>query len=362
MSLVNLSHVCSHLQNASLARLGLTSIPYTKLHLSLSLLLHKQGFLSQVKLGGPSPPASCFPPGVRDNGIVSAHPHSDRSPLSNHSALTEMVMNGKRRDDLLRAGFGSEAIEFAEQTRLLSKEQLEKDGWDTKAIDFVMQHQHKSREQMEADGLSAEAIAIVEKYAPTELYQNLAARTIAERGESVQDGGLRAEEITLIEQAIRRTLRRNGFDLPTLQHLAGESRYATEHHLNRDGITISAMGLDVTNQPFTPVQASYRDPDGLDTEGVVTQANRASRRLWLGLKYFDGMPVLRKAKMLSKPTKRIWLNSSEIGRVVRGARAGEILGLTSVGEIMAVSTDRGILEARECDERKVGGMVLCRIS
>jgi len=26
-----------------------------------------------------------------------------------------------------------------------------------------------------------------------------------------------------------------------------------------------------------------------------------------------------------------------------------------------VSTDRGILEARECVERKIGGMVLCRV-
>ena len=65
--------------------------------------------------------------------------------------------------------------------------------------------------------------------------------------------------------------------------------------------------------------------------------------------------------MLSKPTKRIWLNSHELGKVVRGGQAGEIRGMNQIGEIMAVSTDRGVLEARECVERKVGGMVLCRI-
>lgn len=79
------------------------------------------------------------------------------------------------------------------------------------------------------------------------------------------------------------------------------------------------------------------------------------------MKYWDGLPVLRKAKMLSKPTKRIWLDAQELGRVVRGGQAGEIRGMTNVGEVMAVSTDRGILEARECVERKVGGMVLCRV-
>ena len=99
----------------------------------------------------------------------------------------------------------------------------------------------------------------------------------------------------------------------------------------------------------------------METEGIVTRGNRASRRLWLGLKYYESSPVLSKAKMISKPTKRIWLNSRDLGRVVRGSQAGEVKALTRVGEIMAVSTDKGIMEARECVERKIGGMPLCRV-
>lgn len=173
MSLVNLSHVCSHMQNASLARLGLTSIPMTRMHLSLALLLQKQGFLSTVTVGGPSPPQKLLP-----------------------LAHTE-----------------------------------------------------------------------------------------------------EAEEAALKPQ---------------------------------------------------------------EDEGV-TQANRASRRLWLGMKYWDSEPVLRKMRMLSKPTKRIWLSSEDIARIVRGKSSNFIDGMTRVGECIFVSTDRGIMEARECAERKIGGMVLCRV-
>ncbi|EME48935.1 hypothetical protein DOTSEDRAFT_162851 [Dothistroma septosporum NZE10] len=198
MSLVNLAHVCSHLQNASLARLGLTSIPYTKWHLSLALLLQKQGFLSQVKLGGPSPPASCFGQGPRDDHTVTNHPHGSagRNRFSSEAALAKMV------------------------------------------------RQH---------------------WTPSQLHQ------------------------------------------------------------------------------------------------YVTQANRASRRLWLGLKYYQSSPVLSKAKMISKPTKRIWLSSRDLANVVRGSNAGEVKPLTQIGEIMAVSTDRGIMEARECVERRIGGQPLCRV-
>ncbi|KAI4746337.1 ribosomal protein S8 [Aureobasidium sp. EXF-12298] len=176
MSLVNLAHVCSHMQNASLARLGLTSIPLSRMHLSLSLLLQKQGFLSTVTLGGPTPPAKLLPPTHADDTIT---------PTQSKSVTQEV------------------------------------------------------------------------------------------------------EE--------------------------------------------------------------------------VTQQNRASRRLWLGMKYWDGEPVLRKMTLLSKPTKRIWLSSNELGEIVRGKDCKFIRGLRQVGECIFVSTDKGIMEARECVERKIGGQVLCRV-
>ena len=65
--------------------------------------------------------------------------------------------------------------------------------------------------------------------------------------------------------------------------------------------------------------------------------------------------------MLSKPTRRIWLSSWDIQKIVRGKDAAYVKGMTKVGECMFISTDKGIMEARECAERKIGGMVLCRV-
>ncbi|KAI6081487.1 ribosomal protein S8 [Hypoxylon rubiginosum] len=56
MGLINIVNMCSHLQNASRARLGLTSVPHTKYNLALALALHRAGFLSFVTRGGPYPP------------------------------------------------------------------------------------------------------------------------------------------------------------------------------------------------------------------------------------------------------------------------------------------------------------------
>ncbi|KAI1393023.1 ribosomal protein S8 [Hypoxylon trugodes] len=56
MGIANVINMCSHLQNASRARLGLTSVPHTKYNLSVALALHRAGFLSFVTRGGPYPP------------------------------------------------------------------------------------------------------------------------------------------------------------------------------------------------------------------------------------------------------------------------------------------------------------------
>lgn len=65
--------------------------------------------------------------------------------------------------------------------------------------------------------------------------------------------------------------------------------------------------------------------------------------------------------MVSKPTKRVWMDVDGIGRLTRGTNSGSVKGLTRPGECLFVSTDKGILESRECVERKIGGMLLCRV-
>ncbi|KAI9794112.1 MAG: hypothetical protein M1835_006793 [Candelina submexicana] len=102
-------------------------------------------------------------------------------------------------------------------------------------------------------------------------------------------------------------------------------------------------------------------PDSTEPAEPVTQQNIASRRLWLGLKYWNNEPVLSRMNLISKPTKRVKLDVEGLSRIVRGRGAGYVRGLTNPGECIYVSTDRGILEARECVERRIGGLLLTRV-
>lgn len=78
------------------------------------------------------------------------------------------------------------------------------------------------------------------------------------------------------------------------------------------------------------------------------------------MKYWNNEPVLNKMSMVSKPTKRVWMDVEGLSKLIRGKDADYVRGLTKPGECLFVSTDKGVLESRECVERRVGGMLLCR--
>ncbi|KAF3004378.1 hypothetical protein E8E13_009975 [Curvularia kusanoi] len=184
MSLVNLAHVCSHLQNASKARLGLTSIPVSKMHVNLVLGLQREGFISSVTLGGVSPPKP-----------------------------------------------------------------------------FLLQSQPNPEE---------------------------------------------------------------------MEHLAQKLKDEPWQAFNvaEDSQTIKALGRE-------------------QIDSISVPQNPARRRLWLGLKYWNNEPVLKNMKLVSKPTRRIWLTSNDLSKITRTRDASYVKGLTHPGECMFLTTDRGILEARD---------------
>lgn len=81
----------------------------------------------------------------------------------------------------------------------------------------------------------------------------------------------------------------------------------------------------------------------------------------MGLKYWQSQPVLSKISLVSKPTRRITIDVAGLREVVRGERSDYVEGLRSPGESLYLSTDQGVKEARECVEKKIGGLVLCRV-
>lgn len=124
----------------------------------------------------------------------------------------------------------------------------------------------------------------------------------------------------------------------------------------------SSLSPTLNPTPLTTTTTTSSSASETTITPLVTQENVATRRLWVGLKYFRNEPVLKKMAMVSKPTRRVWMGVQDLERLAWGNQTGYVRGLRGIGESMYVSTDRGILELRECVERKVGGMLLCRVN
>lgn len=123
--------------------------------------------------------------------------------------------------------------------------------------------------------------------------------------------------------------------------------------LHRSGLVSSVTRAGP--QPPTPEQLLTFEAE------PVTTSNVASRRLWLGLKYINNEPVMRNVKSITKPKRPITAKLPELQRIARGFESGYIDGL-KMGECMFVATDKGVLEIREALDKRVGGLVIARVS
>ena len=111
-------------------------------------------------------------------------------------------------------------------------------------------------------------------------------------------------------------------------------------------------GKSVVNSPASKLRAWVLDV--LKDEGYirgyekVTDENGFSL-LEISLKYYEGTPVIRELKRVSKPGRRVYMGSKDIPTVRQG------LGLS------IVSTPKGVMSDANARSNNVGGEIICTV-
>ncbi len=92
----------------------------------------------------------------------------------------------------------------------------------------------------------------------------------------------------------------------------------------------------------------------LKTEGFITsyyiekkENNKIS--LIVDLKYYEGNPVIKDIKRISKPGRRVYSRAASIPRIQNG------LGLA------IISTTKGVMSDIEARKNNIGGEVICKV-
>ena len=92
------------------------------------------------------------------------------------------------------------------------------------------------------------------------------------------------------------------------------------------------------------------------------EAGEAQRRIWADLKYRNDRPVLESMHLVSKPSKRVFMDISEIRRLCTGRSAKTVkpLGMSEIAILRTNNKEYEWLEAREALQLRLSGEVICR--
>ncbi len=94
--------------------------------------------------------------------------------------------------------------------------------------------------------------------------------------------------------------------------------------------------------------------DVLESEGYIRGYERTTGKdghpaIEISLKYYEGTPVIRELKRVSKPGRRVYMGVKDIPQVRQG------LGVS------IVSTPKGVMSDANARSNNVGGEVLCTV-
>ncbi len=92
----------------------------------------------------------------------------------------------------------------------------------------------------------------------------------------------------------------------------------------------------------------------LKSEGYINnflvEDNKNNKKdLKVNLKYYEGLPVIKEIKRISKPGRRVYSRASSIPKIQNG------LGLA------ILSTSKGIMSDTEARKKNIGGEIICKV-
>lgn len=118
-----------------------------------------------------------------------------------------------------------------------------------------------------------------------------------------------------------------------------------------------AVSHDQVLMPFSKMKFAIANV--LKSSGYIAEVDRKNKTsgrkktehefLLLTLKYNDGFGALQGLRIISKPSRRMYVKASDLKPV----RSGKGVAI--------ISTSKGIMDSREARKQKLGGEIICEI-
>ena len=117
----------------------------------------------------------------------------------------------------------------------------------------------------------------------------------------------------------------------------------------RNGQMRSLNKISIPFSVFRSKILKVKKKEGYIINFVIDKGGENKKSLLVDLKYYEGQPVIREIKRISKPGRRVYSRATSIPRVHNG------LGLA------ILSTSKGVMSDSEAIKNNLGGEIICRV-
>ena len=117
----------------------------------------------------------------------------------------------------------------------------------------------------------------------------------------------------------------------------------------RNGQMRSLNNIKVPASKFRLKILEVLKSEGYINNFLIENSKNNKKDLKVNLKYFEGSPVIKEIKRVSKPGRRVHSRASSIPKIQNG------LGLA------ILSTSKGIMSDTEARKKNIGGEIICRV-
>ena len=117
----------------------------------------------------------------------------------------------------------------------------------------------------------------------------------------------------------------------------------------RNGQMRSLNSIDIPASNFRRNILKILKDEGYIKDYYIEKSENNKSNLKINLKYYEGDPVIKEIKRISKPGRRVYSRANSIPRVMNG------LGLA------ILSTSQGVMSDSEARKNNLGGEIICRV-
>ena len=117
----------------------------------------------------------------------------------------------------------------------------------------------------------------------------------------------------------------------------------------RNGQLRSLSKVQIPSSTFRLKILEVLKNEGFITNFYIEKKENNKANLIVDLKYYEGMPVIKEIKRVSKPGRRVYSRATSIPRIQNG------LGLA------IISTNKGVMSDIEARKNNIGGEIICRV-